>query len=172
MIQLARFAFILVLFFSVSIAGAATSYNDLTAQMYKGPDSNLEGFNLTKFGIGCEEGGVYHPGGLPYISWEGHIIKEQSNSGKKQAYLAEYTIHFRVKDRRGAILLEEEFEYNLKVPLKEGYVIHDPLTTKCDRDAIRLSKSIDLSFATVEYWVTKIQWNKYRPNYGAGFYNN
>jgi len=142
---------------------AATSYVDLTGKEYSGPDSDLSGFSLTKFGVNCEENGSYVAGQDSFISWENHSARTEPS--KATIGVAQYTIHFRVKDRKGAIIHEEDFSYNGHTSTwpHTGRVIWGDPNYGCDRSAVRFSSKIDLSYATVEYWATKINWQKELP---------
>ena len=139
-------------------AQAAATFLDLTAKEYKGADSDLSGLGLSKFGVGCDENGTYRVGDASGISWQ-----NQSDHGGKG--LKSYTIHFRLKDRRGSVIHEEDFVYRQEgpqgsYPYRGRVFWSDPEYSCVDRNAIIFSKRIDLSFVTVEYWVSKLVWMK------------
>lgn len=151
-----------LVFLASAGASAATTFVDLTAKEYKGPDSDLAGLSLSKFGVNCEEGGAYVPRQPAYVSWENQSGKNQNGSN----YLVKaYKINFRIKDRRGQVIHQESFDYSDKVRYgKDHYVLHDSYETKCDRDAVKFTKSVDLSFSTVEFWVSKVEWTKFEQS--------
>lgn len=150
---------------------------DLTGIKYKGSDEDLIGLNFLKMGIYCSGSSSY----IGNLTDRGTIISWQDESGKYPpspkpgfAYLGSiptiriknYKIYFRVKNRFNKAIHEEAFIYEdstkhrgEKSMFWKGKVYNERTSYDgCERDYVELSKNINLAYATVEYWVEKIEW--------------
>ena len=101
---------LVVIAFLIPKAFAAAKFVDLTAQDIRLDILYLTGLGFSKFGVGCDENGAYHPGEAAAISWQDQ--SGRSKPGQGAWGLKRYTIHFRIKDRKGNIIHEEEFRYS------------------------------------------------------------
>lgn len=141
-------------------ANAAATFVDLTAKEYKGPDDDLPGLTLSKFGVNCEEPGHQIPGQVPWITFDIHA--ERQDRGKPNYGVKRFSIHFRIKNRKGEVVHDEDFVYKGhssggQWPYR-GVIVAGNIDVHCDKAAAHLGKYVDLSYATVEYWLTKIDW--------------
>jgi len=128
-------------------AFAAARFVDLTAKEYKGSDADLSGLTLSKFGINCEVPGHQAPGYAPWITFD--FYSERREPGKQNYGVKRFTIHYRIKSRKGDVVHEEDFEFvkgratGGQWPYKGRVIVGEP-DVHCDVASTHLSKNVDL----------------------------
>ncbi len=124
-------------------------WKDLTGKKYSGNDKDLAGFKIIQPEIRCDS--LYRKCA---VTWNNSRERQSPSNNKLTEQLASYQISFEVKDRKGNIILNKSYKWDINVTSKkEGYV--HPY------DRIVEWGNIKLDYSTVNYWAQDIKWKSF-----------